>query len=72
MSDIKTIRPEVPLPTGAFLEHSKARVPEDAPVVIIWMNQDGSAQMLTNNTLRQHIAWLATNMHHFSTHYEKP
>ncbi len=58
MATIHSIQPDGALPTEAFLEHCKAKVPAGAAVVVAWVNEDGAPEFLCNNTLRRDWAWL--------------
>lgn len=72
MADIKMIRPGIELSTLAFLTKVTPHVPEARPVVVLWVNEDGSPEFRCNGTLRRDWAWLGAWLTHMATHGDDP
>lgn len=61
-AEIEPIRPDVSLPTAAFLDKLREQIPEGVPVVVMWVDEEGAANMRCSRTLRTHWAWLALHL----------
>lgn len=59
---IKKIRPDVCFDTSAFLAKVGPDVPPRAPVMLVWVNDDGSVEFCSNECLRRDWAWMALHL----------
>lgn len=65
-ADIQTIRPDVVLSNTAFMTKISGQIPPGAPVVVMWIREDGLCEIRSNRTNRRDWCWMAAHLTHWA------